>query len=104
MTIKLKRWDSAEHLQTDEDIELYLQACFEEAGDDAAFIAKALGNVARARSMTQLAKDTGMGRESLYKALSGEGNPSFGTILKVTNALGLKFNVHLSDDSDPKMA
>ncbi|MDT4329877.1 addiction module antidote protein [Methylomonas sp. MED-D] len=104
MTIKLKRWDSAEHLQTDEDIELYLQACFEEAGDDAAFIAKALGNVARARSMTQLAKDTGMGRESLYKALSGEGNPSFGTILKVTNALGLKFNVHLSDDSDRKMA
>ncbi len=104
MTVKLKRWDSAEHLQTDEDIELYLQACFEEAGDDAAFIAKALGNVARARSMTQLAKDTGMGRESLYKALSGEGNPSFGTILKVINALGLKFNVHLSDDSDRKLA
>lgn len=93
MTVTLKRWDSAEHLQTEEDIRLYLEACFDEAGDDAAFIAKALGNVAKARSMTQLAKDTGLGRESLYKALSGEGNPSFGTILKVINALGLK--IHL---------
>jgi len=78
MTVTLKRWDSTEHLQTEEDIKLYLEACFEEAGDDAAFIAKALGNVAKARSMTQLAKDTGLGRESLYKALSGEGNPCNG--------------------------
>ena len=93
MTVKLKAWDSAEHLQTEDDIASYLEACFEEAGDDAAFIAKALGTIARARSMTQLAKDTGMGRESLYKALSGEGNPSFGTILKVINALGLKLHV-----------
>lgn len=89
-TIKLRKWDSAEHLKSDEDMVLYLQACMEEAGDDAAFIAKALGNIARAKSMTQLAKDTGMGRESLYKALSGEGNPSFGTILKVMHALGIK--------------
>lgn len=89
----LKKWDSAEHLQTEEDITLYLEACIEEAGDDAAFIAKALGNIARARGMTQLAKDTGLGRESLYKALSGEGNPSFATILKVTHALGLDFKV-----------
>ena len=88
--IKLRKWDSAEHLKTDEDMVLYLQACMDEAGDDAAFIAKALGNIARAKSMTQLAKDTGMGRESLYKALSGEGNPSFGTILKVMHALGIK--------------
>ena len=58
----------------------------------AAFIAKALGTVARARSMTQLAKETGMGRESLYKALSGQGNPSFATILKVINALGLELH------------
>lgn len=91
--LKLKKWDTAEHLQTEEDIALYLEACIEEAGDDAAFIAKALGNIARARGMTQLAKDTGMGRESLYKALSGEGNPSFATILKVTHALGLDFKV-----------
>jgi len=93
MTLTLKRWDSAEHLKTEEDIALYLQACFEEAGDDAAFIAKALGTIARARSMTQLAKDTGLGRESLYKALSGEGSPSFATILKVINALGLKLHI-----------
>ncbi len=89
-TITLHKWDSAEHLRTDEDIVLYLEACMEEAGDDAAFIAKALGNIARARGMTQLAKDTGLGRESLYKALSGEGNPSFKTILKVLHALGIE--------------
>ena len=86
----LKKWDSAEHLKTDEDIALYLEACLEEAGDDTAFIAKALGNVARAKGMSQLARDTGLGRESLYKALSGDGNPSFATVLKVMHALGLK--------------
>jgi probable addiction module antidote protein len=88
--IKLRKWDSAEYLKTEEDMVLYLEACMEEAGDDAAFIAKALGNIARAKGMSQLAKDTGLGRESLYKALSGEGNPSFGTILKVMYALGIK--------------
>jgi len=93
MTIKTKRWDSAEHLKTEEDIRLYLDACMEQAGDDAAFIAHALGVVARARGMTQLARDTGIGRESLYKALSGEGNPSFGTVLKVMHALGLRMTV-----------
>jgi probable addiction module antidote protein len=92
-TLKLRKWDSAEHLKTDEDMAAYLEACLEEAGDDSAFIAKALGNIARAKGMTQLSKDTGLGRESLYKALSGEGNPSFATILKVTHALGLKFHV-----------
>ncbi|KAB1581163.1 addiction module antidote protein [Serratia marcescens] len=91
-TLKLRKWDSAEHLKSDEDIVAYLEACMEEAGDDAAFIAKALGNVARAHGMTQLAKETGVGRESLYKALSGEGNPSFGTILKVMHALGLRLH------------
>lgn len=89
-TLKLRQWDSAEHLKTEEDMVLHLQACMEEAGDDAAFIAKALGTIARAKGMSQLAKETGLGRESLYKALSGEGNPSFGTILKVMRALGLK--------------
>lgn len=89
-TIKLRKWDSAEHLKTDEDMALYLEACLEEAGDDAAFIAKALGTIARAKGMSQLARDTGLGRESLYKALSGEGNPSFATILKVMHALGIK--------------
>jgi probable addiction module antidote protein len=87
-------YDTAEYLKTEEDMVLYLDACFEEAGDDAAFIAAALGDIARARGMTQLAKETGLGRESLYKALSGEGNPSFATILKVVHALGLKLGAH----------
>lgn len=90
--IKTTPWDSAEYLKTDEDMVAYIDACLEEAGDDAAFIAHALGVVARAKGMTQLAKDTGLGRESLYKALSGEGNPSFATILKVMHALGVKLH------------
>ncbi|MGF6691020.1 addiction module antidote protein [Pseudomonas sp. D(2018)] len=94
-SVKLRKWDSAEHLKTDEDMALYLEACIEEAGDDAAFIAKALGTIARAKGMTQLARDTGLGRESLYKALSGEGNPSFATILKVTRALGIKLHAEV---------
>jgi probable addiction module antidote protein len=92
MALKLSKWDSAQYLKTEEDAALYFEACLEEAGDDAAFIAKALGTIARARGMAQLAKDTGLGRESLYKALSGEGNPSFDTILKVTHALGLRLH------------
>ena len=91
-TIQLRRWDSAEHLKTPEDMALYLEACLQEAGDDAAFVAKALGNIARAKGMSQLANETGMGRESLYKALSGEGNPSFATVLKVTRALGIELH------------
>ncbi len=91
-TIKLRKWDVVEYLKTDEDRMMYLQACMDEAGDDAALIAAALGDIARAKGMTQLAKDTGIGRESLYKALSGEGNPSFGTILKVMRALGIKLH------------
>jgi probable addiction module antidote protein len=83
-------YDTAEYLKTEEDIALFFAACMEEAGDDASYIAHALGEIARARGMTQLAKETGLGRESLYKALSGEGNPSFATILKVIKALGLK--------------
>jgi len=90
--IKLRKWDVVEHLKTDEDMALYFEAALVEAGNDAAFIAKVLGDIARARGMSQLARDTGLGRESLYKALSGEGNPSFATILKVTHALGLKLH------------
>ncbi|MGP5012091.1 addiction module antidote protein, partial [Psychrobacter glacincola] len=71
MAIKLRKWDSAEHLKTEQDMQAYLQACIEESNNDAAFIAKALGNIARAKGMAQLSKDTGLGRESLYKALSG---------------------------------
>lgn len=95
-TVKLRKWDTVEYLKTDEDMAIYLEACIEEAGDDAAFIAAALGDIARAKGMTQLARDTGLGRESLYKALSGEGNPSFATILKVMSALGLKLHATTS--------
>lgn len=101
MLLELKKWDSAEDLQTKEDMALYFEACLEEAGDDVAFIAKALGNIARAHGMTQLASDTGMGRESLYKALSADGNPSFATILKVMRALGLKFQVEVATAETP---
>ncbi len=69
----------------------YLEACLEEAPDDATLLAAALGDIARARGMVQLAKDTGLTREGLYKALSKDGNPSLDTVLKVMHALGLKF-------------
>ena len=85
------RYDPADFLKTDEDMVAYLEACMEEAGDDPAFIADALGIIARARGMTQLAEETGLTREGLYKALNKDANPSFGTILKVMRALGLKF-------------
>jgi probable addiction module antidote protein len=68
----------------------YLEACLEEADGDAAFVAKALGDIARAKGMSQVARDTGLSRESLYKALSGDRSPSFDTVLKVIEALGLK--------------
>lgn len=82
------RWDAADLLQNEDDIALYMEAAMED-GDPALIIA-ALGDVARARNMSQLARDTGLTREGLYKALSGEGNPSFATVLKVAHALGLK--------------
>lgn len=90
--LTLRRWDSAEHLKTEADMADYLNTCLEEAGDDPAFIARALGVIARARGMTQVAKDTGLSRESLYRALSGEGNPEFATIMKVMKALGMKLH------------
>lgn len=86
------RYDVAEHLRTPEEMAAYLEACFEEAPGDAAFIAKALGDIARAQGMSQVARDAGLSRESLYKALSGERAPSFDTILKVMAALGLKLH------------
>ncbi len=85
-------YDVAEHLRSPEEMAVYLEACIEEADGDAAFIAKALGNIARAKGMSQVARDAGVSRESLYKALSGERTPSFDTILKVVAALGLKLH------------
>ena len=83
-------WDAAEHLETDEDMAAYLEAALEE--NDPSLIAAALGDIARAKGMSRIAKQTGLGRESLYKALSPGGNPEFSTILKVVNALGIKLH------------
>lgn len=90
------RFDVAEHLRTPEEMAAYLEACLEEAEGDAAFVAKALGDIARAKGMTQIARDTGLSRESLYRALSGERTPTFDTILKVVRALGLEFHAEVS--------
>ena len=86
------RYDVAEHLRTPEEMAAYLEACIEEADGDATFIAKALGDIARAQGMTQVARDAGLSRESLYKALSGDRAPGFDTILKVMGALGIKLH------------
>jgi len=95
------QFDVAEHLRTPEEMAAYLEACLEEAHGDATFIAKALGDIARARGMSQVARDTGLSRESLYKALSGERVPSFATILKVINALGLKLHAEAVHANNP---
>ena len=89
---KTTRYDVAEHLRTPEEMAAYFEACLEEADGDAAFIAKALGDIARAKGMSQVAREAGLSRESLYKALSGDRVPTFDTILKVISALGLKLH------------
>jgi probable addiction module antidote protein len=89
--LQTRPWDAAEHLETDDDMIAYLDAALEDG--DPALIVAVLGNIARAKGMTQIARSTGLGRESLYKALSPTGNPEFATILKVVRALGLKFHV-----------
>ena len=86
------KYDVAEHLRTPEEMAAYLEASIEAANGDAAFIAKALGDIARAKGMSQVARDAGLSRESLYKALSGERSPGFDTILKVVDALGLQLH------------
>lgn len=85
-----RSYDVAEHLRTPEEMALYLDACIIESDGDPAFVAKALGDIARAKGMAALAEETGLGRESLYKALSSTGNPELATLLKVTRALGLR--------------
>ena len=86
------KYDVTEHLRTSEEMAAYLDACLEEANGDAAFVAKALGDIARAKGMSQVARDAGLSRENLYKALSGERSPGFDTILKVVSAMGLKLH------------
>ena len=87
---KTRPYDVAEHLRTPEEMALYIDACIAESDGDAAFVAKALGDVARVQGMSKIARDAGMSRESLYKALSGERSPDFATILRVTRALGVR--------------
>jgi probable addiction module antidote protein len=89
MSEKFSRYDSADYLKTEEGIAAYLEAAAE-AGDDPAFLARALGVVARSRNMSQLSRDTGISREGLNKALSGEGNPTLATVMKLAKALGLR--------------
>jgi probable addiction module antidote protein len=83
-------WDASENLENEEDMVAYLEAALQEG--DPALVAAALGDIARAKGITQIARDTGLGRESLYKALSPEGNPELGTVLKVIRALGLRLH------------
>ena len=89
---KTYQYGTAEHLRTPEEMALYLEACLEDADGDAAFIAKALGNIAKAKGMAQVAQEAGLSRESLYKALSGDRSPGFDTVLRVIDALGMKLH------------
>lgn len=90
--VELKAFDVAEHLRTPEEMAAYLDACIAESDGDSAFIAKALGDIARAQGMSKVARAAGLSRESLYRALSGERSPDFATILKVTRALGVRLH------------
>ena len=90
---KTSAYDVAEHLRTPKELAAYLAAWLQDAPDDAAAIARALGDIARAKGMSSVAKSTGLSRESLYKALSSDGNPSFATVLKVVRAFGLRLYV-----------
>ena len=95
--LKTRRYDAAAYLKTEKECALYLQAAIDESQGDAAIIVAALGDIARARGMMELARKTGLTREGLYKALSADGNPSFSTIMKVCSALGLKLHTELAN-------
>lgn len=96
------RWDAAEYLKSEKDMALYLDAMIEESNGDPRMIAVALGDIAKARGMTQIAKDTGLARENLYKALSADGNPEFSTVMKVITALGIKLRAAPSAPAKPR--
>lgn len=89
------QWDAADSLKTEEDMALYFEACLAEDPGDGSLVRAALGDIARARGMSQLARDTGLSREGLYQALSAKGNPEFSTVMKVIKALGLKLHADL---------
>lgn len=92
MTEEFIRFDAATYLKTPEEMAAYLDACFEEDAGDGVLVRAALNDIARAKGMTQIARDAGLGRESLYKALGSTGNPEFTTIMKVMKALGLRLH------------
>jgi probable addiction module antidote protein len=96
MTEKFSRWDPVDDLKTEDDVALYFQACVDDDPGDGSLVRAALGDIARARGMSQLARDTGLAREGLYKALSPDGNPEFATVMKVIKALGLKLSTQAS--------
>ena len=93
MSEAFAKWDVTEHLRTREDARLYLEACADEDPGDGSLVRAALNDIARAGNMSQLARDVGMSREGLYKALSEDGNPSFATVMRVARALGLQVRI-----------
>lgn len=96
MKTTFSKFDAAEHLKTPQEMAQYLDACIEESNGDAAFIAKALGDIARAQGMAGVAESAGLSRESLYKSLSGERSPDFSTVLKVMKSLGLRLHAEVA--------
>jgi len=92
LKVKTVPYDVSEQLRTPEEMAAYLDAWLDDAPEDAAGIARALGDIARAKGMTQVARDAGLSRESLYKALGENSNPTFATVLKVARALGIRFH------------
>ncbi|MEO6606455.1 MAG: addiction module antidote protein [Aeromicrobium sp.] len=94
MTETFSSYDTADYLNSTADVAAYLEAVLEESGDDPSVIARAFGTVARSGNLSELAREVGMSREGLYKALSGEGNPSFATIMRVARAFGLRLHFH----------
>ncbi len=95
--IATKRWDPAEHIRDDADVAAYVEAALEDG--DHRVVAAVLGDIARAKGMTQVARDAGLGRESLYKSLSSDGNPEFSTVLRVLKALGIRLRATVAGDS-----
>lgn len=104
MTEKFTRWDAADYLETEEDMALYLDACLDEDPGDGSLVRAALNDIARARGMSQLARDTGLTREGLYKALSASGNPEFSTVFKVIRALKIKLHAAATPEKPRRAA
>ena len=96
MSEKFTEWDAVQELKSEKDIALYFEACLDDDPGDGSLIRAALGDIARARGMSLVARETGLARESLYKALSPDGNPEFATVMKVIKALGFKLHVELA--------